>query len=118
MYVFARYLRDNGFIFRKEEGWGVLPLVAMILWFALVSMTLSAGLGQFLSGEVFPYQGFLIFLVSGIAFSVAIFPKLSAEYSETLPKLSGTNLEWIIVLPAWLWILVVIGLAVFNVGND
>lgn len=117
LWQFARFLHEYGLTFRKEDGWGLLPLLAVILLLVHVAMTLSAEAGQILNAEFFPFRGFLIFLVSGVAFAVAIFPQLSAESLDSFPKAAGVNLERLIAFPAWIWILIVVALAVFRFAS-
>lgn len=107
LYQFVHYLREYGLTFKKEDGWGVFPIVAMILLFTYVGVTLSSEVDQILRAEFFPSRGFLIFLVTGVAFSVAIFPKQFAESSGALPRTTGIRLEWLVAVPAWIWISVV-----------
>lgn len=114
LYLFARCLREYGLTFRKADGWGALPLLAMLLLLAHVAVILSAEAGQILNASFFPFRGFLFFLVSGEAFSAAIFPRMFAEAIGALQNSGGLCLEWLIAVPAWICILVVIALAALN----
>lgn len=117
LWLFVRHLREYSLTFRKEDGWGVFPLLAVILLLVYVTITMSSDVGQILNKEFFPFRGFLFFLVSGIAFAVAIFPKLCAESTESFPQAAGINLEWTIAVPAWIWILGGIALAAFSFAS-
>lgn len=117
LWLLVHYVREYGLTFRKEDGWGVFPVLAVILLLAHVAVLLSAEAGKLLNAEFFPFKGFLFFLVSGVAFSVAIFPKLVAESTDPSQIASTRNLKSLVAVPAWIWILVVILLAILKYAN-
>ncbi|WP_376695520.1 hypothetical protein [Wenzhouxiangella sp. EGI_FJ10305] len=112
--LFGLYIREYGLTISKPGGWNVFSLLAVLLLLASVAVILSGEAGRVLNAPFFPFRGILIFFVSGVAFSAAIFPGVFAQYTGTLPKADELRLEWLIAVPAWMWILVVIALVVLE----
>lgn len=112
LYLAIQYLRDYGLAFGKEYGWGVWRVLALVLLLAHVYETVSGRSSDVLDAEFFPFRGFLFFAVSGVAYGAAIFPRIIAEKNGTAERLSAGNRNWVVAIPAWIWIAVLIGLAV------
>ncbi|QOC24043.1 hypothetical protein IC757_08055 [Wenzhouxiangella sp. AB-CW3] len=107
VYFFARYLCDYGFSFRSVDGWGVFPIAAVILLSANVAALLGTEIGVVLKELHFSSRGYLIFFVSGIAYSVAIFPRLTAEGMLPNQAAANSTLQSLVAIPAWLWIMLI-----------
>ena len=100
MCLFARYISEYGFSFGKEDGWGIFPALAAMLLAVHAAFMLSPEAVQLLSEQFFPVRGFLFFLVSGVAFSVAIFPQIVAESATDSPVVSDIKIKSLVAIEA------------------
>jgi len=84
-------------------------LVAGLL---LIAVTLMVASGTVLdpNAHFFPRKRLMIFLLSGLAFGVAIFPRSASNLLDIENDFPGMQAHWIPLFPAWLWILIMAAL--------
>lgn len=117
LYLLLMYFREYGFRIGRDSGWGVFPALAIILLLGHVFDTVSGRLGEILAADFFPVRGYLFFAVSGAAYGAAIFPHLLAEDRAVFGKSNGFKHTQLIAIPAWIWLSVLIILAVFQYAS-
>ena len=117
LFLFARYLSEYGFSFRKADGWGIFPALAVVLLAVHIALMMSPEAVRILNEQLFPVRGLLVFLISGIAFSVAIFPRLVAESVMSSPGMKAVRPGLLVAIPAWLWIILIVAVAAIKYGS-
>ena len=117
LYLLLKYLHEYGLTIGKISGRWFWSLFALVLLVAHVFTTVSGRLADILAADLFPFRGFLFFMVSGFAYGAAIFPQLLIEKNGPLERSLGSNYVWIVAIPAWLWISVLIILAAVNLAS-
>ena len=80
-------------------------------------MTVSGRLGDILNADFFPFRGFVFFTISGAAYGAAIFPQLILERNGATEDPSGFNRDWLVAIPAWIWLSILIGLAAIQYAS-
>src|SRR6056297_824284 len=77
-------------------------LVAGLL---LIAVTLMVASGTVLdpNAHFLPRNRLMIFLLSGLAFGVAIFPRSASNVLDVEYAVPGTQAHWIPLFAAWLW---------------
>ncbi len=101
-----RRIRDQGFAIPEFSLLSLQSGLALALLSYVVFTTVPTGAGELLDSGFPVARRFLPFLVSGVAFAVALFPRQAADLSALSDRLPESRLEWLFVLPAWLWIVV------------
>lgn len=101
-----RRIRDQGFAIPEFSLLTLQSGLALALLSYAVFTTVPAGAGGLLASGFPVARRFLPFLVSGVAFAVALFPHQAAHLSGLSDSLRESRLEWLFVLPAWLWLVV------------
>lgn len=86
-------------------------MLALLLLLGHVFVTVSGKLGEILDADFFPFRGFLFFILSGAAYGAAIFPHLIVERSGLSEGLAERERRWLVAIPAWIWISVLVVLA-------
>jgi len=84
-------------------------LVAGLL---LIAGTLMGASGPVLDSNAhfFPRKRLMIFLLSRLAFGAAIFPRSASNLLDIENDFPGMQAHWILLFPAWLWILIMAAL--------
>lgn len=114
--LFGWHLREYGFSFAEGNRPGLFPALASVLLLGAIALVLSPEAGKILSNEFFPIRAFLPILVSGLAFAVAIFPNAVSEADEPFRSKPQRHIGVLIVILAWLWIILSIGLLAVQSG--
>ena len=86
--------------------WAVQSFLGLVLLAVFVFLIASPAASSFFDPAFFPSRAYLLFLISGVAFAVVIFPGQAIEISGITPRLLEIRFQWLFVLPAWLWIVV------------
>ncbi|MDZ7789046.1 MAG: hypothetical protein U5L08_00845 [Xanthomonadales bacterium] len=89
----------------------------MILLLGHMYVTVSGRLGDILNADFFPSRGFLFFALSGAAYGAAIFPQLILESNGATEGPSGFSRDWLVAIPAWIWLSILIGLAAIQYAS-
>lgn len=115
-WLFFRHVRSNGWVFGRDVGLAYLSLLAafILVWNAFV--VLRPPVETILHADFFHTRGLLFFAVSGLAYGAAIFPRVVAESMGLPEKISESRTDWLVAVPAWIWLVVLIVLGV--VGFD
>ena len=94
-----------------------LSAVASVLLGVMGYITWDSGAYGLLNTEFFPPRTYLLFLVSGVAFGAAIFPRQVIELVGMPSTFRNGGVEWLFVVPAWLWIVTVFVLIATNYAS-
>ena len=92
-------------------------MLALILLLGHIYVTVSGSLGDIVNADFFPLRGFLFFAISGAAYGAAIFPQLIVESDAATEGPSGFNRDWLVAIPAWIWLSILIGLAAIQYAS-
>ncbi|NEP61983.1 MAG: hypothetical protein F6K31_34395 [Symploca sp. SIO2G7] len=110
--IAAMGLRAHGLQVDFRSVWTLHSIVGIALLGMCLFYIAGPQLEDLFNGSFFPSRSYLLFLITGMAFAVLIVPGQTLELLKLNSELEGNLLRWLIVLPAWLWmiILLVIGL--------
>ena len=111
LYLSLAHFQEYGLRIEGLSTRLLLPTLGAALLVAHVMATVSGRWAEILAGDFFPSKGFLFFLVSGFAYGLAIFPGFVAEQGRTVDRRLGRSRRWLIAVPAWIWILLLILIA-------
>lgn len=104
LFLLPWHLREYGVSFGRGNRSSFFPLLALVLLLVAIAIMLNPGMSHILRAEFFPVKAYLPFLVSGVAFALAIFPNSEAE-SSAFENNKRPNLAPAMALLAWIWIL-------------
>jgi hypothetical protein len=110
------YVRENGPRPGGISTGGICSLLAAILLLAHFVSIVNGPSAENLAADFFPSRAFLFYAVSGLAYGAAMFPQLLADKSGVTRQLRPVKAAWLIAIPGWLWIVVLIILAAVGHG--
>lgn len=104
-------IREAGLAVNLLSAGSLLSALGLALLAGAVFLTFSSGAEGLLESEFLPARTLMFYLISGMAFGMAIFPSQAIELSEMPLKLQELRIAWLLVPLAWLWIAILFLLA-------
>jgi len=99
-------IRDSGLAVDLFSVGAMVSAVGFVLLVGIVFLSYSQSLSGLFESEFLPAQILMLFLISGLAFGAAIFPRQAIELSGMSRNVQALRIEWLFVLLAWMWIAV------------